>query len=164
MYLTSKLIDALPKRIISSTVDLFSLALGAMIFSVVEDFTFTPPVYTAIILFSIFVNKDIYFGKSIGKYFNGTRVVSVKTGSAASPIQCSIRNLFILIWPLEAIILLFSPKRRIGDIVAGTKVQESIEISPETKWQYVQAILSVVTSAILIYFLFTYVDSLGIMS
>jgi hypothetical protein len=65
---------------------------------------------------------------------------------------------------LEAIILLFSPKRRIGDIVAGTKVQESVEIRPEMKWQYVQAILSTVTSVILIYFLFTYIDSLGIMS
>jgi uncharacterized RDD family membrane protein YckC len=164
MYLANKLIDVLPKRIISSIVDLFSLALASVIFSVVEDLTFTPPVYTAIILFSIFINKDIYFGRSIGKYFNGTRVVSIRTGNAATPIQCSLRNLFILIWPLEAIILLFSPKRRIGDIVAGTKVQESVEIRPEMKWQYVQAILSTVTSVILIYFLFTYIDSLGIMS
>lgn len=164
MYLTNKLIDTLPKRIISSIVDLFSLTIGSMIFSVVENFTFTSPVYSAVILFSMFINKDIYFGKSIGKYFNGTRVVSIRTGNAASPIQCSLRNLFILIWPLEAIILLFSPKRRIGDIVAGTKVQESVDISPETKWQYVQAILSMATSGILIYFLFTYIDSLGIMS
>lgn len=115
-------------------------------------------------LFSIFLNKDTYFGKSIGKYFNGTRVVSVRTGNAASPIQCSIRNLFILIWPLEVIVLFFSPQRRIGDIVAGTKVQESEEIGNETKWKYAQAILSMLTSLFLIYFLFTYIDRLGIMS
>src|SRR4051812_16811010 len=111
MYLAKKLTSALPKRSISAMVDLFSLALASMIFSVVEDFIFTPLVYTAVILFSLFLNKDIYFGKSFGKYFNGTRVVSVRTGNAASPIQCSIRNLFILIWPLEAIILFFSPYR-----------------------------------------------------
>jgi uncharacterized RDD family membrane protein YckC len=164
MYLTNKLIDALPKRIVSAIVDLFSLALASMIFSAVEDLTFTRPVYTAIVLFSIFLNKDIFFGKSIGKYFTGTRVVSARTGNAASPIQCSIRNLFILIWPLEAIILLFSPKRRIGDIVAGTKVQESAEIGPEMKWQYAQAILSVVASFAFVYYLFTFIDGLGIMS
>jgi uncharacterized RDD family membrane protein YckC len=135
-----------------------------MIYSVVEDFTLASPVHSAIVFFSAFLNKDMYFGKSMGKYFNGTRVVSVRTGNAASPIRCFIRNLFILIWPLEAIILVFSPKRRIGDIVAGTKVQESEEIGHEMKWQYVQAILSMVTSAILIYFLFTYIDSLSVMS
>lgn len=164
MYLANKLIAVLPKRIVSSIVDLFSLALASIIFSVVEDFTFTPPVYTAIVLFSIFLNKDIYFGKSIGKHFNGTRVVSARTGNAANPIQCSIRNLFILIWPLEAIILFFSPKRRIGDVVAGTKVQENVEIGPEMKWQYAHAILSVVASFTLIYYIFTFIDGLGFIS
>jgi uncharacterized RDD family membrane protein YckC len=135
-----------------------------MILSVVEVFTLTPPVYTAIVLFSVFLNKDIYYGKSIGKYFNGTRVVSIKTGSVASPIQCFIRNLFILIWPLEAIVLFFTPERRIGDLVAGTKVQENVEIGQEMKWQYVQAIISIVTSVTLVYYLFTYIDSLGIMN
>lgn len=164
MYLRNKLVDALPRRVISSMVDLFSLALGSMLFSLVEDFTFTPPVFTSIILFSIFINKDICFGRSIGKYFNRTRVVSVRTGNAASPIQCSLRNLFILIWPLEAIFIILYPKRRFGDIVAGTKVQEAGEIDSDTKWQYVQAVLSILTSLILVYFLFTYIDSLSIMS
>jgi len=154
----------LPKRSISSIVDLFSLALATMISSVVEYFTLTPPVYSAIVCFSLVLNKDIYFGKSIGKYFNGTRIVSAGTGNAASPFQCAIRNLFMLIWPLEAIVLFFSPNRRIGDIVAGTKVQKSEEIGNETKWQYAQAVLSIVTSVTVSYLLFTYIDSLGFMS
>ena len=164
MYLINKIIDFLPKRIISAIIDLFSLTLASMILSVIEVFTLTPPVYTAIVLFSVFLNKDIYYGKSIGKYFNGTRVVSIKTGSVASPIQCLIRNLFILIWPLEAIVLFFTPERRIGDMVAGTKVQENLEIGEEMKWQYVQAIISIVTSVTLVYSLFTYIDSLGFMN
>jgi uncharacterized RDD family membrane protein YckC len=164
MYLINKIIDFLPKRIISAIVDLFSLTLASMILSVIEVFTLTPPVYTAIVLFSVFLNKDIYYGKSIGKYFNGTRVVSIKTGSVASPIQCLIRNLFILIWPLETIVLFFTPERRIGDMVAGTKVQENVEIGQEMKWQYVQAIISIVTSVTLVYSLFTYIDSLGFMN
>lgn len=89
--------------------------------------------------------------------------MSSRTGNPAGPIQCAIRNLFWLVWPIEALILFFSPKRRIGDIVAGTKVHDSAEIDGEMKWQYIQAILSLVGSFSLIYYLFNFIDSLGIM-
>lgn len=170
MYLTNKLIEALPKRFVSSIVDLFSMALMTAFLSLIDELFSSPQeikknaVYVAIISFSFFLNKDIYFGKSFGKYFNSLRVVSARTGNAASPIQCAIRNLFLLIWPLEAIILFFSPEKRIGDIVAGTNVQETTELGHETKWQYIQAIISIVTSFIFVYFLFTYIDSFGFMS
>lgn len=90
--------------------------------------------------------------------------MSYKTGDPASPIQCFVRNLFLFLWPLEALILFFSPIRRIGDVVAGTKVIASEKINGEMKLQRVQVIRSVTASFILVYYLFNYVDSLGIMN
>lgn len=168
MFLNN-ILKALPGRILSAFIDQISLGVSFIIFSIGKELASTPEgihkikVTTAIILFSLFLNKDIFFGKSIGKSFVGLRVVSSRTGNPAGPIQCMIRNLFLLIWPLEALMLFFSPKRRIGDIVAGTKVEESAEIGHENKWRYIQAILSVVGSFIFVYFLFNFIDSLGIM-
>jgi uncharacterized RDD family membrane protein YckC len=156
---------ALPGRILSAIIDQVTLIVSSMIFSISEELVSTPEeihqikVTTAIILFSLFLNKDIYFGKSIGKYFVGLRVVSSRTGNPAGPIQCLIRNLFLLLWPIEALILFFSPQRRIGDVVAGTRVQASTEIGPENKWRYIQAILSVIGASTIIYYLFNFIDS-----
>jgi len=170
MFLNNML-KILPGRILSAIIDQASLVVSSIIlFTIGEELASTPKgfhkimVNTAIVLFSLFLNKDISFGKSIGKAFVGLRVVSSSTGSPASAIQCMIRNLFVLIWPLEALMLLFSPKRRIGDFVAGTRVEESIEIHRETKRQYAQSILSLVVAFILVYYLFNFIDGLGIMN
>jgi len=169
--LINSIIKVLPSRILSAIIDQISLVVvSIIIFSISEKLASTPQeinsieVNTAIVLFSFFLNKDIYFGKSIGKYFTGLRVVSARTGNPASPIQCALRNLFVLLWPLEALFLFLSPKRRIGDFVAGTKVQESIEIGHEVKWKYIQAILALVGSFIFVFYLFNFIDSLGIMN
>jgi uncharacterized RDD family membrane protein YckC len=169
MYLNN-IIKSLTSRVLSAIIDQISLVVSFIFFSIGKELASTPEeinkikVITAIILFSLFLNKDIYFGKSIGKSFVGLNVVSSRTGNPASPIQCLIRNLFLLLWPIEALILFFSPKRRIGDIVAGTKVQETTEIGHENKWPYIQAILSVISSFAFVYCLFNFIDHLGIMN
>jgi hypothetical protein len=106
----------------------------------------------------------MYFGKSIRKQIIGLRVVSSNTGNPASPIQMFGEESVLLLWPLEALILFFSPKRRVGDIVARTEAQESTEIGREKKWRYLQAVLSVIASFILVFYLFNFIDSLGIMN
>ena len=50
-------------------------------------------------------------------------VVDIKTGKVASALKCFVRNLTIAIWPIEAIVVLISPSRRIGDYLAGTRVE-----------------------------------------
>lgn len=167
MFLNN-ILKALPGRILSAILDQISLGVSFMIFSIGEELASTPDgihkikVTIAIALFSLFLNKDIFFGKSIGKSFVGLRVVSSKTGDPATPIQCMIRNLFVVIWPIEALMLFFSPKRRIGDFVAGTRVEESTEIDRETERRSVQVILSVVGSFILVYYLFNFIDGLWV--
>lgn len=79
--------------------------------------------YTVLLLpFLIYFLKDSYRGKSVGKRVIGLQVVNLKTGLPASALQCFIRNLLIPIWPIEVIISIFSPSRRLGDVLANTKV------------------------------------------
>lgn len=169
MYLDN-IVKILPSRIVSAIIDQITLVISFMIFSIGKELASAPEeihkikVTSAIILFSLFLNKDLYLGRSIGKYFNGLRVVSSRIGNPASPIQCLIRNIFLFLWPIEALILVFSPQKRIGDVVAGTKVQASIEVNTGSRWQYIQAILSVIIAFVITYFLFNFIDSFEIMN
>jgi uncharacterized RDD family membrane protein YckC len=74
------------------------------------------------LLFSAYFNKDIFNGRSVAKRALKLQVVSNKDWQPASPVQCFLRNLTIIAWPVEVIFTLFSPARRIGDYIAGTRV------------------------------------------
>jgi uncharacterized RDD family membrane protein YckC len=71
---------------------------------------------------SLYFNKDMIQGKSIAKRALKQEVVDIKTGEVASALKCFVRNLTIAIWPIEVIVVLISPSRRIGDFIAGTRV------------------------------------------
>ncbi len=71
----------------------------------------------------IYINKDFLNAKSPAKRILGYQVINRKTEKPASELQCFVRNLTIAVaWPLEVIIGLISPERRIGDFLANTKV------------------------------------------
>lgn len=70
----------------------------------------------------IYYNKDTFKGKSPAKRILGYQVVDYKTHFPATQWQCALRNITVILWPLEVLVSLFSPKRRIGDILACTKV------------------------------------------
>jgi hypothetical protein len=72
------------------------------------------------------------------------QIVENKTGKVASPIKCFIRNIFIIIWPIEVIVTLINPSRRIGDLVAGTKVVPFKPDHEQLKINFVQIGLSFV--------------------
>ena len=50
------------------------------------------------------------------------QVIDNKTGQVANPLKCLARNLTIVLWPLEVIFVLIDPKRRLGDKIAGTRI------------------------------------------
>lgn len=159
----------------SAFIDQVSIALCAILVNIPglfleiqKDVPSTPGeyqsfvIYQIIALYTIIVNKDIYFGRSIGKYITSLQVMSSKTGKPANPIQCVIRNLFLFFWPLEGLILFFSPERRLGDIVAGTKVVEFIpNYSESRKINLMQTITAILLAGIFSYFLFTFISSLS---
>ncbi len=80
------------------------------------------PIFLALMIFSIYFNKDAIKGKSPAKRILGLIIVDNKTGEIANPIKSFVRNITLVLWPIEVVFSLFSPERRIGDYIAGTKV------------------------------------------
>ena len=73
--------------------------------------------------FFIYLNKDFFKAKSPAKRILGFKVIDRKTNKPANELQCFVRNLTICVaWPLEVIVGLINPERRIGDFMANTKV------------------------------------------
>jgi len=71
----------------------------------------------------IYLNKDFLRGKSFAKRKLGLQLINRRTGKSANELQCFIRNITVLVWPLEVMVIMVSPKRRIGDLLANTKVE-----------------------------------------
>lgn len=100
--------------------------------------------YIGLIGFALYFSKDAIHGRSIGKRALKLQVVDNSSGNVASPIKCFVRNIFCILWPMEVIVTLASPSRRIGDIVAGTRV---VQFNPELeqpKINYGQIGLSII--------------------
>lgn len=81
-----------------------------------------PMLYLGIFSFTLYFLKDIFKGRSLAKLILKLQLVDNKTGEVASPLQCFVRDLFCIIWPVEFIVALANPGRRIGDRVAGTRL------------------------------------------
>ncbi len=85
--------------------------------------------------FFIYLNKDFFKAKSPAKRILGYQVIDRKTENPASELQCIIRNLTIcVIWPIEVIVGLINPERRIGDFLANTKVIKAEKEKLKTLW------------------------------
>jgi uncharacterized RDD family membrane protein YckC len=83
----------------------------------------------------IYINKDFFNAKSPAKRILGYQVLNRKTEKPASELQCFVRNLTIAVaWPLEVIVALINPERRIGDFLANTKVVVSEKQKLKTIW------------------------------
>lgn len=78
--------------------------------------------YLNIFAFSLYFNKDICMGRSIAKRILKLQVVDIKTGLPANALKCFLRDLTIILWPIEVIVGLENNERRIGDFIAGTKL------------------------------------------
>lgn len=72
--------------------------------------------------FALYFCKDCIYGQSIAKRLFKQQVINHKTGGIAGPLRCFVRDILLLIWPIEFITLLISPTRRLGDRIAGTQV------------------------------------------
>jgi len=78
--------------------------------------------YVGLIGFAVYFCKDCLNGRSVAKRILKLQLVDNKTGQVASPLKCFVRNIFCILWPIEVIVALVNPSRRIGDMVAGTKL------------------------------------------
>lgn len=81
-----------------------------------------PMMYVGLFGFALYFCKDMVNGRSLSKRILKLQLVDNNTGEVASPLQCLVRNLFCIIWPVEFIVALANTGRRIGDRVAGTRL------------------------------------------
>ncbi len=85
--------------------------------------------------FFIYLNKDFFNAKSPAKRILGFQVIDRKTNNPANELQCFVRNLTICVaWPIEVIVGLINPERRIGDLLANTKVIASEKQKFKSIW------------------------------
>lgn len=60
---------------------------------------------------------------SVGRFVFKYEINSWKTGEKATVLQKIVRNITLVVWPVEVIVLLASKNgRRLGDMMAGTVV------------------------------------------
>jgi len=78
--------------------------------------------FFAILAISLYFNKDAFQGKSLAKRVFNQEVINIKTNEIASPLKCLLRNITIILWPIEVIAVMISPSRRLGDLIAGTRI------------------------------------------
>lgn len=81
-----------------------------------------PGFYAGLFGFALYFCKDVVNGRSLAKRILKLQVVKNSSGEVASPMQCFVRNLLCVIWPVEVIMVLVNPQRRLGDLLAGTKL------------------------------------------
>lgn len=76
------------------------------------------------IIFIIYFCKDSVRGMSPGRYILGIAVRNrTDPNSVPSILRLALRNVILIIWPVEFLILVFSrEKRRLGDLAANTIV------------------------------------------
>lgn len=74
--------------------------------------------YTLTLIVPLYLFKDNFTGQSIGQAIIG--ISTVHNDTAVRPVRALVRNLFLLIWPIELLLFLFSGKR-LGDIVTKTE-------------------------------------------
>lgn len=75
-----------------------------------------------IVSYTYFLCKDIFRGRSIGKRSQGLQLVMKKDGGPVSYARMVLRNLTIIIWFVELVVMLVNPKQRLGDMICGTTV------------------------------------------
>ncbi len=119
------------KRIGAFYIDCFIIVAPCMLLSIPlfffgESDNALSKIYYVLYLLSIafcyvgLIGKDIIGKRSVGKRIFKLKVVS-KNESSPTYFQLIIRNFFMLIWPIEALLLALD-KERLGDKVSNTKV------------------------------------------
>ncbi|MDU1903371.1 MAG: RDD family protein [Dysgonomonas sp.] len=78
------------------------------------------------ISYTYFLCKDIIGGQSIGKRIQKFQLVRLD-GSPVSYTRMIIRNVFIIIWPVELVMYFMNSGQRLGDILCKTTVVAATE-------------------------------------
>jgi len=103
-----------------------------------------PFLYVNLLGFALYFCKDSVNGQSIAKRILKLQVIDSRTGLVASPMKCLIRNLSIILWPVEVLASLINTSRRLGDRIAGTKLVVLDQTIKQPRVEIGQKLISVV--------------------
>lgn len=74
------------------------------------------------IMITLLLCKDCINGQSIGKRIMKLQVIDKSADNKVSNLSLIVRNIFLVFWIVEVLVLLISREKRLGDFVAKTKV------------------------------------------
>lgn len=89
------------------------------------------------LLMAIYLNKDFLQGRSPAKRLLKLQVVDADE-YPANELRCFLRNITVLLWPVEVLVLLLGRHTRLGDTLAGTHVSQ-VPLGAASWWQDLRA-------------------------
>lgn len=145
----------------------FSLPLFIYVFSdplnndIYQTETYKNLMYLPMFGMSLYFCKDCINGQSFAKRRLGFVVVDNDTNQVASPMKCFIRDIFCIIFPIEVLVAWTNTSRRIGDLVAGTKLVKVTDSNIKSNPLKIgQVILCVILSFVIYATLYSLLDRL----
>lgn len=145
------IIDLLPIFIIGMPLILFSLLTKLYDNLIFMNFVIS-------VIYCYIICKDLPAGQSYGKFENNMKIVTIDNNYPTS-IQLISRNIILLfILPIEIIVTLISPEKRIGDILCRTKVIINDDIK-NNRWYLQKSKISMVFIIFICVFLICYITS-----
>ncbi|MFY0590992.1 RDD family protein [Roseivirga sp.] len=117
-----------------------------------DPFGYIPVIITALLGFTAYFSKDCIKGQSPGKWFLQLKVRKKNNlNEIPSVRQLLLRNVFLIIWPIELIVLITSSeKERLADKQIGTVVIKSEEAISKTPR------IALITSFFMVFFAFIF--------
>lgn len=111
------------KRILAFVLDLVIIMVLGIVFEIITGLFISDYYWKAAISslpFAYLLTKDSFTGRSLGRKSMKITIVN-NDGIVAGPWKDFIRNVFIILWPVELLVLI-GCNRRIGDMITHTKV------------------------------------------
>ncbi|TPG58010.1 hypothetical protein [Hymenobacter nivis] len=71
-----------------------------------------------------YLNKDFLQGRSPAKRLLGLQLQEAN-GASANELRAFLRNVTVMVWPLEVLLVVAGGQKRLGDYLAGTQVVAS---------------------------------------
>lgn len=105
-----------------------------------------PFFYINLFGFALYSCKDCINGQSLAKRLLTLQIVDDETGLPASPIKCFVRNLTLILWPIEVVVALTNTSRRLGDRIAGTKLVVYDKTAEQPKVNFGKVVVPVLIS------------------
>jgi uncharacterized RDD family membrane protein YckC len=82
-----------------------------------------------------YLNKDFLQGRSPAKRLLGLQLHEA-TGGPANELRAFLRNVTVILWPIEVLLLALGSPKRLGDYLAGTHVARSTPAATTRSWYH----------------------------